>query len=228
MWEAQNLPSIENKNEQAKGVVFEFMSYDYPEIKKIGSFLAASEYVSVKPSQESWENFNESLLNHKYLGKLLAKDNFLDKKVAPIISSANSSSDKVKQIINYIQSNFKWNGENKLFLSDNLDKIWKDKTGNSADLNSLFIYMLRKANIDAYAMVSATDDYNTDFTPSVKNFNYLQSLFKIDKDYYAYDIINVFRQGGNKGVFSIKNTCMGLADGDPKLIDLNRIKIWVQ
>ena len=89
MWEAQNLRSIENKNEKAMGVAFEFMSYDYPEIKKIGSFLAAREYVSVKPSQESWENLNESLLNHKYLGKLLAKDNFLDKKsllsLAPLI-----------------------------------------------------------------------------------------------------------------------------------------------
>ena len=86
--------------------------------------------------------------------------------------------------------------------------------------------MLMKANIDAYPLVSATDDYNANFTPSIKNFNYLQSLFKIDKDYYAYDIINVFRQGGNKVVFSIKNICLGLADGDPKLIDL-KIKIWV-
>jgi hypothetical protein len=228
MWEAQNLPSAENKNEKAIGVAFEFISYDYPEIKKIGSFLAAREYVSVKPSQESWENLNESLLNHKYLGKLLAKNNFLDKKVAPIISSANSKSEKVKLIINYIQSNFKWNGENKLFLSDNLDKIWKDKTGNSADLNSLFICMLMKANIDAYALVSSTEDYNGNFTPSIKNFNYLQSLFQIDKDYYAYDIIDVFRQVGNKVVFSIKNNCLGLAEGDPKLIDLSKIKIMVQ
>ena len=227
-WEAQNLSSIRNKNTKPTGVAFEFMSYDYPEIKKTGSFLAAREYMSVKPSQESWKKLNESLLNHKYLGKLLTKDNFLDKKVAPIISSANSSSDKVRQIISFIQTNFTWNGENRLFPSDNLDKIWKDKTGNSADLNSLFIYILMKSNIDAFALVSATDDYDANFTPSIKNFNYLQSLFKIDGDYYAFDIINVFRQGGNKVKFSINNFCLGLADGDPKVIDLNKIKIWVQ
>jgi hypothetical protein len=228
MWEAQNVPPVKSNSENETGVEFEFISYDYPEIREPGSFLAALECVSVKPSKESWESLTESLLNHKYLGKLLAKNDFLDKKVAPVISSANNSSDKVKLIINYIQSNFKWNGENKLFLSDNLDKIWKDKTGNSADLNSLFICMLMKANINAYALVSATNDFNTNFTPSIKNFNYLQSLFQIDKDYYAYDIINVFRQGGNKVLFSIKNNCLGLAEGDPKLIDLNKIKIMVQ
>lgn len=224
MWEAHDVPPLQKNIEITSKLEFEFLGYDYPEIRKSGTFLAAVEFVTEKPMPDNWTDLNKYLLNHKFLGKQFSKTNFLDKTVAFLCgSTGNSNNAKIKLIQDYIQSNFNWNGKNQLFLSDDLETIWKEKKGNSADLNALFIGMLSKANITAYPLVSTTKENSGRFMPSIKSFNYLQTLVKIDNVYHYFDIIDAFRKNKNEEIFSTGGNCLGITDGGPIMIDLKTI-----
>ncbi len=66
--------------------------------------------------------------------------------------------DLAKAIYKWVQDSIKWNGHYDFLVSKNLSKVVKTREGNSADLNMLLVYMLRRAGIKANPVLIRTLD----------------------------------------------------------------------
>ncbi|WP_372642257.1 DUF3857 domain-containing protein [Ancylomarina sp.] len=152
----------------------------------------------------TWPRLCEDLLDHDKFGKYLKKSGKLAKKILEYeidITDKNETNIQ-KAIINYIKTNFDWNGVNSKYASKKPKEFYEQKTGNSTDINLFMCALLKTAGIDAQPIILSTRNNG-----KIKG-NYSFSHF------FNYTIVMV---KGDKKSF--------LTDGTNSLIAYNRIPI---
>jgi hypothetical protein len=223
VWKARDIPPAQQNISEPDKLEFELISYTYPEIPLTGSYLAAIAFLPIKPTPFTWLDLNNYLLNHNYLGKELKKIDFFEKYVKSITNSSEDDDVRINSVVSYIQDNIKWDEKSTLFLSNSLKKIWDKKEGNSADLNLILIAMLRNLNIEAIPLIVSTIEHPGKFSPSLKNFNYLMTLIKLDDNYYYVDMTEKYKTVQNQGIQSFKSKGFSISSNNPLEIDINKI-----
>jgi hypothetical protein len=84
----------------------------------------------------------------------------------------------------------KWNEyENTNISEESLKTVYKNKVGNSADINLFLLQLLKKMKIDAYPVLLRTKDDGTisKSDPTIEQFNYVIVGAKIDTSVYLMD-----------------------------------------
>lgn len=83
---------------------------------------------------------------------------------------------------------FDWN-ESYRRLPENPGKAWKDEVGSSADINTLLLYALREAGIEAYPVLVSTrsNGYAQGAYPLISQFNHLLVAYKDDGETVLMD-----------------------------------------
>ena len=110
--------------------------------------------------------------SEKLLGKLISADSLLNK----------SQKEKFNYILDYVKSNYNWNGYNAKYASKSPGELLNDKHGNAADLNLFTIGLLNAAGIEASPVILSTrgnGQIKVDY-PMPKFFNYLLIFAKVD------------------------------------------------
>lgn len=108
-----------------------------------------------KPYSKSWKDVDEQLTSDEHQGfgqHLLWKSPFLEEIRGLNRADSISFERKVMDVFLLMKQKLSWNGEYR-FYSDNLDKVLKKGSGSNADLNFIFISMLRTAGFKAYPVV---------------------------------------------------------------------------
>jgi len=93
-------------------------------------------------------------LDGKILTDKLEKNSIFKEETAPNLKRVKFTMPNIK--VGSVQNTIKWNERNRLFCKNSLKKIWKEKSGNTAEINLLLIAMLRKAGIEANPIVLST------------------------------------------------------------------------
>jgi hypothetical protein len=108
----------------------------------------------------TWPALNESLLKHEKFGKYLKSSSKIAKKVLSetLILSGKEDEQKAKEIIDYVKSNFEWDGHYGKYASQSAKDFFNKKKGNSADINLFMIAILNEAKIDAKPLILSTRD----------------------------------------------------------------------
>ena len=108
-----------------------------------------------KPYSQNWEDVDKQLTREENEGfgkHLLWKSPYLEE-IRQLNQSGNLTfNQKVIGVFQLLKQKLSWNGEYKLY-SENLEKVLKAGTGSNADLNFIFISMLRSYGIKAYPVV---------------------------------------------------------------------------
>ena len=98
-----------------------------------------------KPYSQNWEDVDKQLTREENEGfgkHLLWKSPYLEE-IRQLNQSGNLTfNQKVIGVFQLLKQKLSWNGEYKLY-SENLEKVLKAGTGSNADLNFIFISMLR-------------------------------------------------------------------------------------
>ena len=116
---------------------------------------------STEEIMSTWPKLCKDLINHANFGKYLKKSRKLVTKIleSEINISGENKQNKQKLIINYIKSNFDWNGINSKYTSKKPKDFYEQKTGNSTDINLFLCAMLNAAGIDAKPVILSTRNH---------------------------------------------------------------------
>ncbi|MGL4631666.1 MAG: DUF3857 domain-containing protein, partial [Leadbetterella sp.] len=129
------------------------------------------DFTEFKTSQRFKKDYFDNTIQN------LAKDN------------SKSKLDKIKLISREIQKTIEFNGRYGINVGD-LDRLYKDKTGNAAQINGMLYYCLNKLGIESQIVLTNTLDIQSPDTTmiDVNDFNYLIVRTKTDEGYKLYDI----------------------------------------
>ncbi len=135
----------------------------------------------------SWEAVNDQLMESEYFGSTLKSGGGYLSDIAKEIEAKNLAPiDRAKAAFEAIKT-VKWNNEIWIFTSGNtMSKPFKEKVGNSTDINFMLIHLLKKLDIDVYPVVMSTrkNGLLNPFFPTYEKLNYTLVCAKIDgKDY---------------------------------------------
>ncbi|MBI6121167.1 DUF3857 domain-containing protein [Salegentibacter maritimus] len=137
----------------------------------------------------TWPELNESLLKNEKFGKYIKKSSRLAKKILleEINFTGNTSSQKAKDIIEYVKNNFEWNGEYGKYASQDVKDFFNSKRGNVADINLFMIGLLNEAEIKTKPIILSTRNHGKISTgyPFDHFTNYVVALVESDYSFLA-------------------------------------------
>jgi hypothetical protein len=131
----------------------------------------------------TWDAVNKLLKESPYFGLVFSNGSGYLKDIAnQIKENTTSDEEKVKKAFDAIKI-IKWNGEESLYTSEiALSNSYKNKTGNSADINLALVQLLRKLDLDAFPVVmsSRKNGVLMPNSPSLFKLNYVIAAVKIN------------------------------------------------
>jgi len=136
----------------------------------------------------TWDMFNSLFLNAGFFGQQFNKDIPGTQKFIDSLKNYDSLADKVNAVYQYVKKEISWD-KNYSFYADDLASVWKDKLGNSAEINLSILNLLRKANIDCYPILFSTrENGKIDINfPNPSQFNSMDVLVFNRDSFYILD-----------------------------------------
>jgi len=137
-----------------------------------------------------WTDISEQLLNSEEFGADLDSHNsWLDDDLKSITNGAVNDLDRAKKIYAYIRDSFTCVFHSSAVLSQPLRTVYRNRSGNDADLNLLLTAMLIHQKIGAEPVILSTRShgFSNDVYPQLNRFNYVISRVTIDSSVYYLD-----------------------------------------
>ncbi len=176
-WGLANKAKGQNLKERYgfKDITYKFVLKDVPAFKdesyisSVGNHIIKmyfqlsayhSPYHGKKEYLSTWPKLNNALLDNSYFGKYIEKASRKSRKLIRQldISDLNLNEKRVA-IINYVKSNFEWNGYSSKYASQSPKDLLKSKIGNAADINLFMIGMMQRADIECEPVILSTREH---------------------------------------------------------------------
>jgi hypothetical protein len=138
----------------------------------------------------TWEAVNNQLLQDSRFGMVMQGCGFLNDKVKEIKALNLSPMDQVIAAQEYVKQSVKWNEIEAVYVSaTGLSEPFKNKIGNSADVNLILIQMLKKMDLNVSPVVLSTrsNGFLSPIYPSLDQLNYVVAYVVIDGTPYFVD-----------------------------------------
>jgi len=110
------------------------------------------------PYPNTWSAMGKELWEDVYKDDLESKK-FTEDNAKACTVGKSTNAEKVAAIYEHIGTNYNVEeGYDRIFKSQTFDKLTKERNGTAADVNLLFINMLRRVNVQAYPLLISTTD----------------------------------------------------------------------
>jgi hypothetical protein len=135
--------------------------------------LAMTNYPNtpIKYYSTDWESVVKTIYDYDDFGPELNKTGYFEEDVNKLLTGLNTMPEKISAIFNYVKTSVKWNNFKGYSCNDGVKKAYKDKTGNTAEINLMLTAMLRFAGLNANPVLVSTRDNGITFFPSRTAFN---------------------------------------------------------
>ncbi len=127
----------------------------------------------VKYYSTDWESVVKTIFEYDDFGPELNKTGYFEDDVNKILTGLNTMPEKISALFNYVKTSVKWNDFKGYSCNEGVKKAYKDKTGNTAEINLMLTAMLRYAGLNANPVLVSTRDNGIAFFPSRNAFNYV-------------------------------------------------------
>ncbi len=123
----------------------------------------------------TWDQLSRQMMVAEFFGMQLNRSGFLSDAVQKIKSDYNSDAERMAAAHRLIRDEMRWNRESRVFANQNLRASWRDKQGNSADINLLLVLLLQELGLDAHPVLASTRSHGmVNVTqPMLNSFNYV-------------------------------------------------------
>ncbi|CAM4336424.1 DUF3857 domain-containing protein [Flavobacterium terrigena] len=138
--------------------------------------LASTHYPNelVKVFSKTWEDVAKNINENNSFGEELKKDNYFENDYATLVNGKDlTNEDKINKIYDFVKNHYKWNEMTGIYTDVGVNKAYKDKVGNVAEINFTLIAMLRKAGLNANPIVLTTRSQAINLFPTTTAFNYV-------------------------------------------------------
>lgn len=138
---------------------------------------------------KSWKTVDQELKTDQHIGKQLKKSVDTEELLNADIINETDLLKKAQAIYKYVQDNYIWDEEYRLFSKTSVKDLIKDKSGNAASINILLHNLLEESGIDVKPVLISTRDngFPTKIYPVLYDFNYLIVQAKVDNKTYLLD-----------------------------------------
>ena len=141
------------------------------------------QYGSIKQYTTNWEKVGKRLQDADFFGKELDKNKYYQEDIDKILSQSPTANEKIINIFNHVKNHMSWNEYNSIYCSDKLRKVYKERTGNIADINLMLTSMLRYAGFEAHPVLVSTISHGIPSTvASTSEFNYIICAIELSDD----------------------------------------------
>jgi hypothetical protein len=131
----------------------------------------------------SWFKISGALMADDDFGAELSKNNgWMDDDLKAITRGAAGNLEKAQKIFAYVRDNFTCTSHSNLYLSSPLKTVFKNRSGNEADLNLLLTAMLVHGGFKADPIILSTraNGFTHPFYPLISRYNYVICTVTVD------------------------------------------------
>jgi hypothetical protein len=121
----------------------------------------------------TWDEVAKTIYESENFGEELSKKGFFEDEVDKIILGKNTDDEKIIALFDFVKNNYKWNSYFGIYTDEGLRSVFKNKTGNVADLNLLLTSFLRHAGLNANPVLISSVSNGIPLFPSRTAFNYV-------------------------------------------------------
>ncbi len=135
-----------------------------------------------------WPLFNAELLSAPFFGGQFNKVIEGTQNTVDSINKLHNDGEKINAVYEYVKKNVQWDKE-QTFYADDINDVWKNKTGNSAEINLIILNLLRKAGVYSYPLlISTRENGSLDMGfPNMGQFNGVDVLVSDSNSNYVLD-----------------------------------------
>lgn len=163
---AENLPAMKEE-----AYVNNIENYTSSLIQELSLIKYPNE--PLKSLSTDWNAVVKTIYDYDDFGLELEKTGYFENDINAAIAGLNSTEEKVAAIFNFVKSNVKWNNYYGYACNDGVKKAYKDKTGNTAEINLMMTAMLRYAGLTANPVLLSTRENGVAIFPNRTAFDYV-------------------------------------------------------
>ncbi|WP_406684053.1 DUF3857 domain-containing protein [Seonamhaeicola sp. MEBiC1930] len=205
-----------------------FIEEDYMTTKD--NYLARIEYEletfkgmdgTIKHYTKTWETVDKEFKTNKEIGKELRKKLNPEDLLNIDIISEKDDLKKAKSIYEFVQKNYTWNEQFRVFSDVSVKDLLKDKSGNVSSINILLHNLLKECQIEVNPILLSTrkNGFPTTIFPVLLDFNYQIVQATIQGKTYLLDATDKYLSFGE-----IPFRCLNQKG---RLIDFNAGSKWI-
>lgn len=165
-------------------------------VNNIDNFTASVEHelsmtrypnTPMKTYSTNWEDVTKSIYDSDSFGSELKKTGYYEKDIDVLITGITSPIEKAMAIFSYVKQRMNWNDYAGYHCDLGVKKAYKEKVGNSADINLMLTSMLRYAGLDSNPVLVSTRSNKIALFPARTAFNYVIAAVQIDNKIILFD-----------------------------------------
>lgn len=170
---------------------------------------------------KSWETVDDELRKDANIGRQLAKSVDTETLLTPDILNETDLLKKAQSVYSYVQENYTWNDEYRIFHEVSVKDLIKNKSGNISSINILLHNLLEGAGVEVKPILLSTrnNGFATKIFPVISEFNYLIVQATINGKKYLLDATDKYLSFGE-----IPFRCL---NGYGRILDLKKESDWV-
>lgn len=189
-YEMENIPGVKNE---------EFVTCKADYLQRIECWPIAYTLEGRRhPLVPTWARIADIMLDDEDFGAQLKKEIPRTADLDAQLAKLSTPFEKMVSIHNYVRNNMKWDGKNDIWALSGVKNAWKDKTGNSGEINLILINLLRDAGLKVSpVLVSTHSNGRISMTfPEIYQFNKVLAYVEIDGKSYVLDGTDRFTPSG--------------------------------
>ncbi|TCN53950.1 DUF3857 domain-containing protein [Flavobacterium circumlabens] len=127
----------------------------------------------IKTFSSDWNSVVKTIYDYDDFGPELNKTGYFEDDLKKLLTGITTTDEIVLTVLNYVKSTVKWDGNSSYGCDVGVRKAYKEKTGNSADINLMLTAMLRNAGLTANPVLVSTRSNGIALFPNRTAFNYV-------------------------------------------------------
>lgn len=180
---------------------------------------------AIEPVMGSWEKASKDLLEHERFGQQVSKSKHFKRANEALqgqLATAPNNDEKVLLIYNFLNNTMNWSERYSYMATSNLEDCFEQKKGNSAELNLLFLALLKANGIRCHPLLLSTRDHGRaiDLYPIMDQFNHVAVLVEHGGQLVVADIGSPYRTLGFPRTESLNGRAWLVDEAKPEWIDL--------
>lgn len=147
---------------------------------------------------KTWKDVDKELKTEKDIGRQIKKSLDVETLLDESILKEDDPLKKAKAIYGFVQNQYTWNGNYRIFKDVSIKDLLKNKSGNVSSINILLHNLLRDSGIDVKPVILSTRNNGvpTKIYPVITDFNYLIVKATINNKPYLLDATDNFLSFG--------------------------------
>ncbi|MFT5891507.1 MAG: hypothetical protein ACI9Y7_001611 [Dokdonia sp.] len=135
---------------------------------------------------KTWDEILKRWYDNNYLEGKIPNTSFLNE-YAETHKNRGAINDRINAAYSYVQKNMNWDGNEDFYKKSNLRKAFKDKVGNSYEINLMLVALLKKVGLNAFPVLASTKEHGVPLYPTREGLDYVLAVVEYKGDYILLD-----------------------------------------